>query len=513
MSDDRERIFWLSGMAGTGKSAIAKSACTRICSILDDSDFNEPVSLFSFFISRHTADRRTPLRILHTLVYFLARVLPSDFRRHVLDALSDRPELLSLSIADQMRYLIGEPLERCDTSEGTRLVIVIDAFDECDKVQGQEGGEFLPSLLSMIKSSNVHVRLLITSRNEHTIGRMFAQCREDRTIRLHDIDKQTVARDIKAYFAHEFPSLETSSLDSLTDKAHGLFIYAATVVRFVKLNEFFEPDDLLRRILQPSTIESSFERPPDPDYDLLDEMYMHILRSALPPSTNRQNIDSAASVVRTIVTTLVLLQDELPISSLARIVGLKQDQVTKVIQRLYSVIEIDAAGVARFLHISFSEFLLDPARCRDPSFRVDGVGAGVVTDYHGRIATGCIAFLNSTLHEGMAHVLRPPPPAFWDVPATESVDSNAVLLRYACQHWCTHLSSSTPLPALPNPLSHHLGTALHQFCLEHIFHWIEAISLLRYVYRIRDALTSAAFWCEVSHTSTSSHVQHADLPS
>jgi hypothetical protein len=71
-------IFWLTGLAGTGKSTITKTFCQRISS-------NNSFLLASFFASRSSAERRDPHTILHTLAYELAT--SSDLiRPHVLSA-------------------------------------------------------------------------------------------------------------------------------------------------------------------------------------------------------------------------------------------------------------------------------------------------------------------------------------------------------------------------------------------------------------------------------------------
>jgi uridine kinase len=71
-------VFWLAGLAGTGKSTIAKTFCKRVSG---DKNF----LLASFFASRNSVERRDPYSILHTFAYDLA-VTSDQLRPHILCA-------------------------------------------------------------------------------------------------------------------------------------------------------------------------------------------------------------------------------------------------------------------------------------------------------------------------------------------------------------------------------------------------------------------------------------------
>jgi adenylylsulfate kinase-like enzyme len=72
------RIFWLDGMAGTGKSAIARS----FCRFLDQNSLLRG----SFFCLRGNESRANVKRVLPTLAWFLTRQ-DSDYRESLLDVL------------------------------------------------------------------------------------------------------------------------------------------------------------------------------------------------------------------------------------------------------------------------------------------------------------------------------------------------------------------------------------------------------------------------------------------
>ncbi|KZV85628.1 hypothetical protein EXIGLDRAFT_841319 [Exidia glandulosa HHB12029] len=489
LSKDRERVFWLSGMAGTGKSAVARSISHRIAQHItsrEDEDAN--VQLISFFLTRDVVHRRSPLRLLHTLAYFLARALP-DFRVELLAALSQRPELVTQSLKVQVEELVAAPLAKCTIA--CRLVIVIDAFDECDRIGGVEGGDLLPALLSLIRQSTTEVRLLFTSRNEHTIDSMFAQCREERTLRLHDIERATVEKDIRAYFQHELPDLLPQQLSSLITKANGLFIYAATVVRFVTLNEYFDKHELLAGILASYSPGTGIV----PDYAQLDRMYRQILSSLIPAGDNEKTRNDAASRIRLIINALVLIENPVTPQTLARLTCMPDHTVATVLRRLNSVIRIDSSGVIRLFHLSFADFLCDPDRCSDPYFRVLSTGPTALSGCHALLALGCLKALNAHLRPDLCNIKDPSllnsEIADLGDRITRSIPED---LRYACRSWCIHTSQAI----LPNnvPLSVMLFQQLRLFCSEHLQHWIEAISLLNFVQQARLGLVEVIIWCD-----------------
>ena len=111
-------MFWLNGLAGTGKSTIAQSFSDMIA--------NEGCLGASFFCSRDYLDRRELKNILPTLAYQLACHYP-HFRSHVIRIVKKDPTLAHTSLISQLENLLVNPLSEAKVS----CVIVIDALDEC----------------------------------------------------------------------------------------------------------------------------------------------------------------------------------------------------------------------------------------------------------------------------------------------------------------------------------------------------------------------------------------------
>ena len=111
-------VFWLNGLAGTGKSTIAQTASERI--------FANGQLGASFFCSRDFEDRSDLHFIFPTLAFQLAQKFPK-FRSDLVSLLQSDPGIVHESLYRQMEKLIVEPLELADVS----TTIVVDALDEC----------------------------------------------------------------------------------------------------------------------------------------------------------------------------------------------------------------------------------------------------------------------------------------------------------------------------------------------------------------------------------------------
>jgi MoxR-like ATPase len=101
MDVDAPPIFWLEGMAGTGKSAIARSFCRSL---------HEAHRLGgSFFCLRGNESRANVKRILPTLAWFLARQ-DSQYQTSLLEILREAPDVADYTITRQVEFLLKNPI-------------------------------------------------------------------------------------------------------------------------------------------------------------------------------------------------------------------------------------------------------------------------------------------------------------------------------------------------------------------------------------------------------------------
>jgi len=107
-------VFWLNGLAGTGKSAIAQTIAERI--------FAQGFLGASFFCSRGVEDRSSLKLIFPTLAFQLAQKYIS-FRSSLVPLLQSNPDVIHESLQEQMQKFLINPLQSTQIS----TVIVIDA--------------------------------------------------------------------------------------------------------------------------------------------------------------------------------------------------------------------------------------------------------------------------------------------------------------------------------------------------------------------------------------------------
>jgi hypothetical protein len=148
-----QNVFWLNGLAGTGKSTIAQSFSEAIGA--------EGVLGASFFCSRDYLDRRELKNIFPTLAHQLACRYP-HFRSHIVTSIKKDPTLAHTSLISQLENLLVNPL----STENVSCVIVIDALDEC--IDDQPASAIL-SVLGRFAKQLPLVKFFITGRPEPRI--------------------------------------------------------------------------------------------------------------------------------------------------------------------------------------------------------------------------------------------------------------------------------------------------------------------------------------------------------
>ncbi|KAJ8077654.1 hypothetical protein PM082_002087 [Marasmius tenuissimus] len=232
-------IFWLTGAAGVGKSAIAMSVA-RAC------EGQGPISSFFFF--RSDPKRNNPSALVPAIAHGLLSTA-RFMRRPIERRISRDPTILEAKLEDQFRELVLKPTinwtwERCLWAPLTLLqamwtfffplslvgvpletmwaffltlslvaplecpsVVIIDGLDECSDEETQL------RILSTIRSAlqqvpNFPLRFLICSRPESWLQEAFASqpLRELSSVTLLD-DSFMPDRDIMRYYRHHFQEI------------------------------------------------------------------------------------------------------------------------------------------------------------------------------------------------------------------------------------------------------------------------------------------------------------------
>ncbi|KAJ7439588.1 hypothetical protein B0H11DRAFT_1934422 [Mycena galericulata] len=179
-------IFWLDGMAGTGKSAITRSFCRML---REDKQLGG-----SFFCLRGDANRANTKHILTTLAVHLAFQDPA-YKWALLAAL-DRGISWNANLQIQAENLLQKPLQSDHSGGAPTLVLVIDALDELDDEDAVK--DLLRRLVAVVPS--LPIKLFVTSRPERHIRPQFDNPADfQRVLRLHDIEENIITADISLY--------------------------------------------------------------------------------------------------------------------------------------------------------------------------------------------------------------------------------------------------------------------------------------------------------------------------
>jgi hypothetical protein len=198
-------IFWLTGMAGTGKSTIAKTACELFA--------QDGMLGASFFVSRQEIERRDPHRVLRSIAYQLALKDPTAFRE-VHQRVTAEHGVSSRPMKEQIQKILVAPLVSAVASMPKDIVVVIDALDECDKLNGVASGDLMPLLASQLSSFSI--KLLVTSRNEHKFEVMREKLKPA-SLMLQDIEEVLVESDVQRYI--EFELSRIAEAHNISDPA------------------------------------------------------------------------------------------------------------------------------------------------------------------------------------------------------------------------------------------------------------------------------------------------------
>ena len=240
-------VFWLNGLAGTGKTTIAQTVAERL--------FADGRLGASFFCSRGFEDRSNLRFIFPTLAFQLGQKYP-NFRSSLIPLLQSNPDVVYESLQDQMQKFLVDPLRSADIS----TTIVIDALDEC-KDKDPESAILL--VLGKLVSRIPRVKFFITSRPEAHISSGFrGPLLKDWThvFILHEVEPRTVDSNIRHFFEFELSGLAykwhgmdgwptDKHLDLLCRRAAGFFVYAVATVNFLK-HKFKHPSDRLEIIMK-----------------------------------------------------------------------------------------------------------------------------------------------------------------------------------------------------------------------------------------------------------------------
>jgi hypothetical protein len=460
--EDERCIFWLRGLAGTGKSTIARTIAL--------SYHDKQRLAASFFFSRGGGDVGHAGKFVTSIAVQLAHNVPAS-RQHICAAVAERNNIASESLRNQWHYLVLRPL--LELHEPGSYAIVVDALDECDNDNDIQA---IIRLLAEARSlEKVRLRVFLTSRPEVPIRDMFDQITDakHKDFVLHNILPSIVSQDIKLFvenklkyvgktwYSHAgWPGAE--AIVQLVRSASGLFIWAATACRFICEGKKRFAAKRLETILR-----NNSNTPAAPEKHL-DQIYLTVLQSSVSADYTDEEGEEQCRMMRDILGTIAILLSTLPAWSLGKLLQVADADVEQSLDDLHAIIDIPdhPQQALRLHHPSFRDFLLNKERCCNDNFWVDKRGT------HEKLASRCLKLLSgpSGLYQDMCDLVSP------GVLQSEINDGTVASslppeLQYACRYWINHLIQSQQEMVD--------GDTTHLFLQKHFLHWLEAMSLIR----------------------------------
>ncbi|KAH9203604.1 hypothetical protein DL95DRAFT_529580 [Leptodontidium sp. 2 PMI_412] len=456
---DERCIFWLNGLAGTGKSTIARTVARR---------YVEQERLgASFFFSRGGGDVSHAGRFFTSVARQLAYTVPS-LQKHISDAVSKRKDVASQSHRDQWRQLILHPLSHLDCSAfQCSIILIVDALDECED---DNNVRIILQLLAEARSlKTVRLRVFLTSRPEIPVrhGMYHIPQAEHQDFILQNIAPAIINHDISLFLKYNMGTIGQEwtlgagwpgeqVLRQLVLNASGLFIWAATACRFIREGKRFAPKRL-NAILNSS---SSAVIAPEKH---LNEIYIAVLNHSISSDYTDEEKEELCGMLKHTLGNIVALLSPLSVFSLARLLHLPEEVVNQPLEDLYAILDIpeDQTRPLRLHHPSFRDFLLNKDRCGN--FWVDEKQA------HQTLVTSCIQLMSETLKKDICEMRTP------GCQATQ-VESSRVgkclpsEVQYACLYWVQHLQKSGA--------QLYDNDQIHRFLQVHLLHWLEALGWL-----------------------------------
>ena len=487
--EQEQRIFWLNGLAGTGKSTIAQTFA--------ETSFADGRLGASFFCSRDFEDRSNLQAIFPTLAFQLAYRYPL-FRKELLPVLKANPDVGREFLCSQMGKLVVGPLK------ATRIptLIIIDALDEC---KDEQPASAILSILSRYVDEISKVKFFITGRPEAQIRtgfRLKSLLPITEVFKLHEVKPEVVDSDIKLFFQTQLTNLvenrsdcdtagdwpSPSDIEILCKKAAGFFIYASTVVKFTASKN---KPPIKRLTIITSLPQSTTEE----GRSGVDQLYTKVLDQALcddHADNSQYYVDFQA-----VVGTALLIFNPLPIKAFSELLGCDIPHICSTIRSLHSLLLIpdNPEGPIQIFHKSFPDFLTDPERCKDNRFLVE---PGV---HHAEILLLCFSLMGAKLRRNICNLdsyailseVR-------DLSARKR-DHIGDALEYACRFWTKHLLG------VPFTSSHimEVQEAISIFFTTCLPYWIEVLALTGNLGIGVYAMSDVEQWCALVSATWTIH--------
>ncbi|KAK0209687.1 hypothetical protein IW262DRAFT_1468674 [Armillaria fumosa] len=468
--------LWCSGLAGTGKSSLVGTLHELL------TVHASRRTRLGAFIRYDRLEYSDASHFITSIAYSLG-MYDTRIGTAISEVIRRNRAVLSLgasSSSEQLRLLVREPLESLpELADEGPLVVIIDGLDESDVSK-----EVLSVLSRGFGPKLPFIRLLVFSRPVEGISRAFAAPNSAVTRFTLDTASQEVNADIRHFIQTEFTAIhndpltrdeafektcsELNVINRLARRASGLFIWAATVCRFIS-----ECPSISRlEALLTSDV-------PNDATDSLTTLY----------KTTPDTILSESKLSGNDVDLIKCILDVLGVLMVARMPpgpGVKPDTFDIVLSpkgpkprvilaKLGSVLQRNEENGdhIQLIHKSFDDFLTNPLRCKERWF-ID------VEAYRRKFARQCLSSLTDFLASWMPDSDIPIPPHIRDYALVgplfhiqgfdvQDFDDLSVLFEDQLSKWLQVASIAQRGDAILREITD-------------VLHWVDGVSCMPHLY-------------------------------
>jgi hypothetical protein len=472
--EDEQLVYWLHGVAGCGKSAIASTIARS---------FKDLGRCVQFFFDASKQAEFSPGKMFSTLSLNLADVDKKWKECLVQTAKKSRELRTTMNIKEQFENFFLEPATKFEALGP--IVIVIDALDESGT--REERVQLLQVLASLDKlKGHGHFRFILTSRPEDDIHKAFDSKSWILPRNLTATDEASTDDDIRQYVESELsnePALiqrwsDKPWVDIIVERAEHLFQWAFVACNFIKGTGEAGVNPARRYIYL-------CEHQTDARLDKLDRLYTAVLFS-LYGSGEREKI----KLFKTVLGRVLSAREPLSLRALTELRSDDEDEydVKTILCSLGSILKGVNSQMEPIqpLHASFIDFMSDRERSGD--FHVWARSEDEA------LAISSLRVMKELLKFNMCHLetsyVRNSDIGDLAERVMESIPEH---LSYACRHFADHLKN----------LKHDEGiiSLIEGFLYEKFLFWLEALSLLGDTYPARREMLALQAWIMVSGNS------------
>jgi hypothetical protein len=348
-------------------------------------------------------------------------------------------------------------------------VIILDALDECS--DQHLVSELLSEILKHNKS--LPVKFFISSRPEVEVKDAFDHASGHSNFILHEVEKEIVKADIELYikawlgdqFKHNWHNWPPQSeVDKLVDMAGTLFIYAATVCKYIAQKGSPSMPQRLSDVVN-STLEttSGLTHP-------LDVLYERILDAAYAFTNQRERLN-----ICLVLQAVVYAYNPLSMTAISALMQISVEETVAALSSLHSLIYIqseDPDVPISIFHASFYDFMSSQILCS--KYYLDPCTS------HEYIALQCLSLMKKEWSkEEQVYYL-----------AERKCGGISESLAYACGSWAFHFTIGDNKNGFDK---------VKEFFERHLLRWMDCLSIKGKLGIAMDSLDKLESWANVSH--------------